>query len=139
MDDLKASTDHPRRDMPTFLTVDDEPAINWALGRLIKQHGFTVDHAISGQSALELIAQRPYQVVFIDAKLPDMSGLVLADQLRERLGDAIVVLISGYFFDDDPVVEKAMDDGLIQFFIAKPFLHGDIRALINRLAVTLTD
>ncbi len=123
--------------VPAFLTVDDEPAINWALGRLIGQLGLPVDHALSGQEALLLSRLRPYRVVFVDAKLPDISGLELASRLHELLDHPVVIMISGYFFDDDPLVEKALQTGLIQHFVAKPFLHRDILALIERTVATL--
>lgn len=123
--------------VPAFLTVDDEPAINWALGRLIGQLGLPVDHALSGQEALQLSRLRPYRVVFVDAKLPDISGLELASRLHELLDHPVVIMISGYFFDDDPLVENALQTGLIQHFVAKPFLHRDILALIERTVATL--
>jgi CheY-like chemotaxis protein len=119
---------------PMFLTVDDEPDINWILGRLITQRGFQVHHARCGQEALDLCAQHSYRALFVDAKLPDIEGRALIKQLRTIQQDPFVVLISGYFFSDDPAVEQAIKAGLIQGFVAKPFHHAEIRALIDRIA-----
>ena len=127
------------RIVPAFLTVDDEPDINWILGRLIARRGFPVHHALCAQEAIDLSHQTPYRAVFVDAKLPDMSGLVLIKHLRDLLGDPFVVLISGYFFADDPAVDQALQSGLIQGFVAKPFLHAEILALIDRIAAIWTD
>ncbi len=124
---------------PAFLTVDDEPDINWILGRLIARRGFPVHHALCAQEAIDLSHHTPYRAVFVDAKLPDMSGMVLIKHLRDLLGDPFVVLISGYFFADDPAVDQALQSGLIQGFVAKPFLHGEILALIDRIAAIGTD
>jgi DNA-binding NtrC family response regulator len=121
---------------PAFLTVDDEPEINWILGRLIARRGFPVDHALSGREAIGLCRRNRYRAVFVDAKLPDILGTTLVVQLRRRLEDPVVVLISGYFFADDPTVEALIRSGLIQHFIAKPFLHRDILDIIDRIAAS---
>lgn len=124
---------------PAFLTVDDEPDINWILGRLIARRGFPVHHALCAQEAIDLSRQTPYRAVFVDAKLPDMAGLVLIKHLRDLLGDPFIVLISGFFFADDPAVDQALQSGLIQGFVAKPFLHAEILALIDRIAATWSE
>ena len=116
-----------------FLTVDDEADINWILGRLIASRGYPVDHALCAEDAMELARRTPYRAVFVDAKLPDMAGLVLIGELRALLADPFVVLISGYFFADDPAVDQALQSGLIQAFVAKPFLHQEILGLIDRI------
>lgn len=120
--------------MPLFLTVDDEPNINWALGRLITQRGFPVHHALCGAEAIELGLSHRYSGIFVDAKLPDIEGLPLITRLREIQESPFIILISGYFFPGDPAVEQALQTGLIQAFISKPFLHGDILALVDRIA-----
>jgi CheY-like chemotaxis protein len=121
------------RDAPLFLTVDDEPNINWILGRLIGQRGFPVHHALCGEEAIELSRRHSYRGIFVDAKLPDIEGPQLIEHLRRVQVDPFIILISGYFFPDDPVVEQAMQTGLIQGFISKPFLHGEILALVDRI------
>ena len=121
---------------PAFLTVDDEADINWILGRLIASRGYPVNHALCAQDAMDLARGTPYRAVFVDAKLPDMAGLALIGELRTLLADPFVVLISGYFFADDPAVDQALQSGLIQAFVAKPFLHNEILGLIDRLTRT---
>lgn len=124
---------------PAFLTVDDEADINWVLGRLIASRGYPMDHAICAQDAIDLSRNTPYRAVFVDAKLPDMSGLTLIAQLRDLLDNPFVVLISGYFFADDPAVDQALQSGLIQAFVAKPFLHQEILSLIDRITAIWAD
>jgi DNA-binding NtrC family response regulator len=121
---------------PGFLTVDDEPEINWILGRLIARRGFPVDHALSGKDAIRMCRRNRYRAVFVDAKLPDILGTTLVCHLRRRLEDPVIVLISGYFFADDPTVEELIRTGIIQDFVAKPFLHQDILDIIDRIAAS---
>ena len=119
---------------PLFLTVDDEPNINWALGRLIAKRGFPVHHALCGADAIELSLSHRYSGIFVDAKLPDIEGPQLITRLRQIQASPFIILISGYFFPGDPVVEQAMQTGLIQAFISKPFMHAEILALVDRIA-----
>ncbi|HYN79693.1 MAG TPA: response regulator [Lamprocystis sp. (in: g-proteobacteria)] len=119
---------------PLFLTVDDEPDINWILGRLIAQRGLRSHHAQCGQEAISLSRRNHYQAVFVDAKLPDIEGPQLIEHLRKTQKNPFVILISGFFFSDDPAVEQALKSGLIQAFVAKPFLHAEILTLIDRIA-----
>jgi CheY-like chemotaxis protein len=123
-------------DAPLFLTVDDEPNINWSLGRLIAQRGFPVHHALCGQEAIELSRRHHYRGIFVDAKLPDIEGPLLVEHLRRVQEEPFIILISGYFFPDDPAVEQALRSGLIQAFVSKPFLHAEILALVDRIAGT---
>jgi CheY-like chemotaxis protein len=119
---------------PLFLTVDDEPDINWVLGRLITQRGFPVHHALCGHEALELSQLHRYCGIFIDAKLPDIEGPQLIELLRQVQQSPCIILISGYFFPDDLAVKQATQTGQIQGFISKPFLHEEILALVDRIA-----
>lgn len=119
---------------PLILTVDDAPEINWILGRLIVQRGFRVHHAECGEEAIVLSERNRYRALFVDAKLPDIEGPILVKRLRGLQRDPFIVLISGYFFADDPAVEFALASGSIQAFVAKPFFHAEILALLDRIA-----
>jgi FixJ family two-component response regulator len=76
----------------------------------------------------------PGTAYFVDAKLPDIEGPQLITRLRQIQASPFIILISGYFFPGDPVVEQAMQTGLIQAFISKPFMHAEILALVDRIA-----
>jgi CheY-like chemotaxis protein len=117
-----------------FLTVDDQSDINWILERLITRCGFRVHQARSGQEALELGRRHHYCGIFVDAKLPDMEGPLLIRHLRQIQISPYIILISGYFFPDDPTVIRAKQEGLIQGFISKPFFHEEILAVVDHIA-----
>jgi len=109
-----------------FLIVDDEPDMCWALEHILKINGFLSEKALNAQEALTLIEPDRFRVAFLDAKLPDMEGLDLAKELLSIDPAIHIVMISGYFYQDDDAVRKAITEGLIKDFIGKPFDHDEI-------------
>jgi len=114
-----------------FLIVDDEPDMCWVLEEILRKKGFASKMALNGWEALTLIAPNRFRLVFLDAKLPDMDGLELARRIREVDPSIRIVLVSGYFYKDDIAVQKALEEGLICGFVAKPFLHDEILRAIK--------
>ena len=116
-----------------ILIIDDEPDMCWALKHLLEKNGFLITKAADGREALDLLTSGSFQGAFLDAKLPDIEGLELARQFREKAPQMRIILISGYFYSDDVAVEKALGEGLICGFIAKPFLHEEILKAVKIL------
>jgi two-component system nitrogen regulation response regulator NtrX len=82
--------------MPSILIVDDEPGVRSALGGVLRDEGYDIDAAESGEAALERLARQSYDVVVLDIWLPGMDGLATLARMRERQIDAQVVIISGH-------------------------------------------
>jgi two-component system, NtrC family, nitrogen regulation response regulator NtrX len=82
--------------MPSILIVDDEPGVRSALSGVLRDEGYDVDSAESGEACLERLAREAYDVVVLDIWLPGMDGLATLSRMRERQIDAQVVIISGH-------------------------------------------
>ena len=111
------------------LIVDDEPGMCWALGHILRGSGIVSVAATSGQEALRLAERQRFRLAFVDAKLPDTEGLELARRMREADPGIRIVLVSGYFYGDDPEVLQAVVAGVINGFVSKPFLHDEVRTI----------
>jgi len=111
------------------LIVDDEPDICWALGHILKESGVVSVTATSGQEAFRLAQRQGFDLVFVDAKLPDADGFELARRIRKANPGIPIVLVSGYFYGDDPLVLRASVAGDISGFLSKPFRHAEVRAI----------
>src|SRR5512134_2457700 len=82
--------------MPSILIVDDEPGVRTALSGVLRDEGYDVDAAETGEACLEQLARQAYDVVVLDVWLPGMDGLATLTRMRERQIDAQVVIISGH-------------------------------------------
>ncbi len=116
---------------PLFMIVDDEPDMCWALENILKKNGYRCEKAVSGREAMELLDRHKIDLAFLDVKLPDIDGLELARRIKSVDPDVGVIMISGFCYMDDPTIQKAIQEGLICNFVAKPFLHSDILRTID--------
>ena len=88
------------------LVVDDEPEIRKLVGAMVKQFGYEVITADSGENALTLYKnhKEPMAMLITDVVAPGMSGPMLADKLTALQPDLKVLYISGY--DNTHVVQS---------------------------------
>jgi DNA-binding NtrC family response regulator len=115
------------------LVVDDEPDLAWALQQVLKLDGWQAIVAYTGKAAIELASSRRLRIVFVDAKLPDMDGMAVAERIGKLQPGAAIVLISGYFAADDHEIEEAQQRGLFVRFISKPFDLEEISGLAEEV------
>jgi len=112
------------------LVVDDEPEIGQTFQRLLGG-AQVVDVARDGYEALEKIKGTPYNLIFLDVRLPGMDGVQTLESIKEVLPDAIVVMISGYEVEEE--VRRAMAMGA-QDFLPKPLDDVDKIMTIEEVA-----
>ena len=116
------------------LIVDDEPDVCWALSTLLRQHGFATATVASGAEALRWLThpEQVSQLILIDAKLSDIEGPELAKRIRaETCCISPMIMVSGYFYKDDSLVQEMLRTGLIAAFVTKPFRHDEILKAIH--------
>ncbi|MBU1743596.1 MAG: response regulator [Proteobacteria bacterium] len=117
-----------------ILVVDDEPEMCWILENIIRKAGLACMTALNAREAMALTESNQFGMVFLDAKLPDIDGLELARKLRKTNAHLPIVIVSGYFYQDDPTIEGALRAGLITAFVGKPFDHDEIVRIITHNA-----
>jgi two-component system KDP operon response regulator KdpE len=119
-----------------ILLVDDEPAIQRALGPLLRARGYDVDIAASGHEALRLFADRAPDLIVLDLGLPDLEGSEVCRRIRQASPIPIVVLSArGGEADKVAALDLGADD-----YVTKPFgpeeLLARIRVALRRVAAT---
>ena len=87
----------PQPVAPRFriLIVDDDPALRRTFPHVLAQPGRSFDEAASIGEAIARLEQQHYDLVLLDYRLPDASGLAVLDWLVERRRDEAVIIISG--------------------------------------------
>jgi DNA-binding NtrC family response regulator len=116
------------------LVVDDEPEMCWILENIIRRTDFTCIAAMSATEAMALTNSNKFGMAFLDAKLPDIDGIEFARKLRKTNARLPIVIVSGYFYQDDPTIAGVIREGLINAFVGKPFDHDEIVSVITRYA-----
>lgn len=93
--------------------IDDDRAWLDTLAEYLRDRGFHVHTAQGARSGLALLEEFDAAAVVIDFHMPDMDGLQLLRQLRQRRQDLDVLLLSG---EDDPLLEsRALAAGAVAF------------------------
>jgi CheY-like chemotaxis protein len=117
----------------SILIVDDEPDMCWAMENMLRPDGYAVTTTTTGAQVLELLATESYALAFVDAKLPDLDGLELAALIRQRSPNTAIVLISGYFYQEDKIVTEGLQKNLFVDFIPKPFDLKEVRSVTRQV------
>jgi CheY-like chemotaxis protein len=99
------------------LIVDDDPVVAKSFDRVLSGKGYAVITASSGQEALNKLETEDYDVVFTDIKMPGMSGLEMAEQVKQRRPWLPVVIVTGY---GSPANEARAEAAGVSGFLRKP-------------------
>src|ERR1700674_3243025 len=108
---------------PVVYVVDDDTAVLGSLRFLLETDGFDVQTFRSGAALLSAIATGKADCFVIDYKMPTMSGIDLANRLRNRDIDTPIILMTGY--PDENILEKASAAG-IHHVLLKPHLEENL-------------
>lgn len=101
----------------TILIVDDERLVRWSLQQKLEQWGFHVSLAEDGASALARVQLDNPDLITLDVKLPDMTGIDVLSELRNRNVQVPVIVITAFGIVDDAV--RSLKLGAYDF-IEKP-------------------
>lgn len=109
---------------PNILLLDDDDDAREGFARFLRKEGFKVHEGANGVEGLRIYSENKIDVVVSDIQMPEKDGITFMYEAREILGDAEVILITG--FGNEEVVVKAMHEGANNF-LRKPV---DIEHLI---------
>jgi CheY-like chemotaxis protein len=115
------------------LVVEDEPRVGAMLRDVLIELGYSVELAVGGAEALQLVPVFEPDVVLLDLMMPEMSGLEVLDHLRRDRPTIRVVIMSGN--EDVEVAHATLRDGAFDY-LGKPF-SIDVLARVVAAAVAL--
>ena len=120
--------------MPTVLLVDDEEAVRYALGRVLRSAGYDVAECASGTLAMKFLKMSKFDVMVLDLHMPDTDGLELIRQLRKgKVAIPRTLAISGHF---DPSLLQTAEALGVAATLPKPFGNDELISTVERLLKT---
>ncbi|HEX3112639.1 MAG TPA: response regulator, partial [Candidatus Eisenbacteria bacterium] len=79
----------------SILIIDDDETIRYFLPRDLEAEGFQVQTAETGLAGLRALEREPVDLVLLDIRMPDLSGIEVLKKIREQWPDQIVVMLTG--------------------------------------------
>ena len=116
--------------MIRVLLVEDDKNLCFILKSSLEQMigGYEVTAALNGKEGLELLEQRPFDVIVSDVEMPVMDGMTMVQHIRRRYPRLAVIFITGLTTARDVI--NGYQSGA-DFYIKKPFLPEELNAHIQ--------
>src|SRR3954469_2953912 len=119
----------------SILVIDDEALTLRTISRALRDEGFDVFVAMSGEEGLQVLAEERPELALLDVVLPGIDGIEVLRQFRKQSPNTIVVMMSAYRMVDRAV--EAMKLGAYDYMI-KPFHLADMVNTIRRASEMLS-
>ncbi len=113
----------------SILICDDEEIMREVLETILSGAGYRVELAKTGEEALELYGQKPFDVVLMDVSMPGMGGLTALEELIKLDPEAVVLMITAFATFDTAI--SAWEKGATGV-IRKPFQNEQILSFVAK-------
>jgi DNA-binding NtrC family response regulator len=113
----------------TILVIDDEPIVADALTVVLSDSGYEVAIAATGRDGLDKISKQKFDVTITDLRLPDMSGLDVLSDIREKDPSSLIIVITAH--SSPEIVAESVKRGAIDV-LSKPFFPSDVLGLLDK-------
>ena len=117
-----------------ILVLDDEPIVGKRLKPALIKSGYDVTVVATGAEALRLIDEVAYDIIVADIRMEGVDGLEVLRHARAHSPRTRIIMITGFATVD--LAREALTMGAFDF-IAKPFKPRDLRAVVNKAALSL--
>ena len=124
----------PMEDKVRVMILDDEPIVGKRLEPALAKHGFIVEVFEDPTKALQRLNEQDFDIVVTDLRMEVVDGIEVLEHVMSKCENTRVILITGYATVE--VAREALVKGAFDF-IAKPFKPKDLRAVINKAALSL--
>ena len=114
-----------------ILVVDDEPGITSALAYLLGRDGYVVDTASNGRVAMEKLAQRVYDLILCDLRMPELDGPGLYREVEQHAPPLLhrIVFLTGDTLSSET---RVFLDRADMPYLSKPFRAADVRRVVQQ-------
>ena len=113
-----------------ILFVDDDRMILDMVHEYLSEVGCRVEVVDNGVTALQMIKDHPFEIVFTDIKMPDIDGLELLSAIKEYRPETEVIIVTGHGSMESAI--QAMKFGSYDY-LQKPFKLNVLKIVIDRI------
>ena len=127
-------TDDADLEQPTVLLVDDDEVNLLLTSIALRERGFAITEAASGERALALLADWSPDVIVLDAIMPGLDGFSCCRELRAMPGFQSIPVLMLTGLDDEASINRAYEAGATDFFVKSnqwSLLAGRLRYLLR--------
>ncbi len=114
----------------TVLYVDDEDILRNLVADQLASEGFAVETADDGDTALEILGRKSFDVLLLDIRMPRVSGIEVLKQLKAKKHTMRIVVLTAV--DDLAVAIEAVKNGANDY-LTKPYELATLVAAIQRV------
>jgi len=113
----------------TVLVIDDEPVVRNSCHKILTKEGYKVFTAESGIEGLEQVQMGVGDVIIVDLKMPEISGMEVLENIKKKFSHIPVIIITGY--STIPSAVEAMKLGAFDY-LPKPFTPDELSLVVHK-------
>ncbi len=113
------------------LVIDDDAGIRKTFVLALKGTGYHVDTAETGEEGIEKERSKKYDLIFLDLKMPGMSGIEALRKIRKVNKETPIYIITAFYKEFFDEIEKKKKEGIDFELIKKP-IHSDQILLVAK-------
>ena len=119
--------------MGRILIIDDDRQLNISFSKILTQEGYKPSMAFNGQDGIRDAVAGSFDLVILDIRLPDMSGIDVFDRIHEKLPKLPVIIVTAYGSTETAIgaIQKGAYD-----YVYKPFDVPEMLKLIEKAILT---
>lgn len=118
---------------PRILIIEDEKLIRWSLLQRFQEEGYAVEEAATADEGLTKLGTATFDLVMLDYKLPDRTGLEVLRKIREQDTEIVVLMMTAYSNVENAV--EAMRLGAYDY-VSKPFKMDALMLTVAKVLET---
>ena len=112
----------------TILVVDDEPIVRESIRDWLKEAGYNVMTAETGEEAIKLLDKHDISILVIDVRLPGRTGISVLKDVKSKKPQIKSIVITAY--PSEELSEEAKKQGAVDYLV-KPINPDDLEILIR--------
>ena len=117
-------------DKSRVLVVDDEDTLRTVLSQELKGEGYEVEAAADGQIAIDTLKVKPFDLVLLDIKMPNVNGFEVLKYIKQSHPNLKVIMLTGFADLKNAIESKKLG---AEDFVSKPYDLVDLITTIERV------